>query len=210
MRKDSEKTSMRENVGDLEGSIEDLASERKKRKPRKAWIVGGVILGMLIIVGVGMFVWHEQPSFCGALCHDVMGDYVEGYESVDSNLLITTHARANQDCLGCHEPTINQQVGEFFTYVSGDYSVPLEKSGIGTREFCMTAGCHDNWDAIVEATSNWPGTETVYNPKGIYNPHENHRGDSDCGDCHQIHRPSELHCAECHNIEVPDGWLGYE
>ena len=182
--------------------------EQKKRKNKA--IVAGAIVVAIVALGAGMWVWHEQPSFCGTVCHNVMGSYVEGYESGDANLMVSEHARLGYDCLTCHEPTIGEQVGELATYVKGDYTVPLEDSAVGTRDFCTRAGCHDDWEAVVEATSAWQGTKTVYNPEGIYNPHDNHRGDGDCGDCHQAHGQSKLYCVECHNMEVPEGWIGFE
>lgn len=180
------------------------------RRRRNKAMVAGVIVVVAAVAGIAGWIWHEQPSFCGTVCHNVMGSYVEGYESGDPSLLVSQHAQLNDTCLDCHEPTIGEQMSELGAYVAGAYRIPLEESGIGTREFCMRAGCHDDWDAVVEATSNWKGTETVYNPAGIYNPHDNHRGDSDCGSCHQVHGQSKLYCVECHNMDVPEGWIGFE
>ncbi|NTW29584.1 MAG: cytochrome c3 family protein [Coriobacteriia bacterium] len=134
-----------------------------------------------------------------------MGSYVAGFYSDDNDLLITKHSAANVKCLDCHEATLGQQLREALAYVRGDYA--FGDVTIGTREFCLS--CHD-WDEIVEATSDWTGKVTVYNTTGIYNPHNNHRGDADCLSCHSMHSQSILKCAECHEVAVPDGWLGYE
>lgn len=182
----------------------------RPKRPKKKWVITGAVAAAVLAAGVGLWVWHEQPSFCGTVCHNVMGSYVEGYEDTDSDTLVATHAKLGYTCLDCHEPTLEEQVAELGVYVSGDYTVPLEESGIGTRAFCSGQGCHDDWESIVEATSDYTGTVTVYNRDGIYNPHSNHRGNSDCGDCHKVHGQSELKCAECHEVKVPDGWLGYE
>lgn len=193
-----------------EGGEERLRLKTRAKGRRRKLVAAAAVVVAVVALGAGMWVWHEQPSFCGTACHNVMGSYVEGYKSGDANLMVVDHAQQNYDCLDCHEPTIEEQVSELVTYVKGDYSIPLEDSGLGTREFCMRSGCHDDWEKIVEATSDWQGTKTVYNPEGVYNPHDNHRGDGNCGDCHKAHGRSTLYCVECHNMEVPEGWVGFE
>ena len=84
-----------------------------------------------------------------------------------------------------------------------------EKSAatVGTREFCLS--CHD-WDAIVDSTL-LPGDVTVYNKQGLYNVHDNHNGEVDCSDCHDVSGggTSELGCVSCHYMELPEGWHGF-
>ena len=53
---------------------------------------------------------------------------------------------------------------------------------------------------IVAATEDWGGTD--------FNPHASHVGkDVQCGDCHSVHRESELYCNQCHNATLPEGWV---
>ena len=36
--------------------------------------------GLSLIHISGFWVWHEQPSFCAAICHTPMDEYLETYE----------------------------------------------------------------------------------------------------------------------------------
>ena len=91
----------------------------------------------------------------------------------------------------------------------GNDATPLEKSAatLGTREFCLQ--CHD-WDAIVDSTE-LAGDVTVYNKQGLYNVHDNHNGLVDCSDCHAVDGSgtSTLGCVNCHYMELPEGWIGF-
>ena len=51
-----------------------------KKKGKKWSIVVGVVVVVLIAAGAGFWVWHEQPSFCAAICHTPMDEYLETYE----------------------------------------------------------------------------------------------------------------------------------
>ena len=51
-----------------------------KRKGRRWPIVVGVIAAVVVAAGAGFWVWHEQPSFCAAICHTPMDEYLETYE----------------------------------------------------------------------------------------------------------------------------------
>ena len=33
------------------------------KRPRRGAIVGGVIAAVVVVAGIGAFVWHDQPSF---------------------------------------------------------------------------------------------------------------------------------------------------
>ena len=72
----------------------------------------------------------------------------------------------------------------------------------------MNEGCH-NWDKIKDTTI-LDGDKTVYNPEGLYNVHDNHRGDVDCGQCHSMHGQPVLNCVTCHYMDLPEGWIGFE
>ena len=57
------------------------ASPAPKRRGRRTAVVAAVVAAILVVAGVGMWVWHEQPSFCGAICHTPMDNYLTTYES---------------------------------------------------------------------------------------------------------------------------------
>ena len=40
----------------------------------------GVVAVVLIAAGAGFWVWHEQPSFCNAICHTPMDQYNATYD----------------------------------------------------------------------------------------------------------------------------------
>ena len=45
-----------------------------KKRPKRGWIVAGAVAAVIVVAGAGFWVWHEQPSFCNAICHSPM-DY---------------------------------------------------------------------------------------------------------------------------------------
>ena len=69
-----------------------------KRRGRRWPIVVGVIAAVVVAAGAGFWVWHEQPSFCNAVCHDPMDVYVDGYFN-DATLMANAHERADVTCL---------------------------------------------------------------------------------------------------------------
>ena len=44
----------------------------KLARRKKRGIVVGVIVAVIVVAGAGFWVWHEQPSFCNAICHSPM------------------------------------------------------------------------------------------------------------------------------------------
>ena len=51
-----------------------------ERRQRRRWpVVVAAVAVVLVAAGAGFWVWHEQPSFCNAVCHEPMDAYVEGY-----------------------------------------------------------------------------------------------------------------------------------
>lgn len=175
------------------------------KKPHKKMIVVGIIATVLVVVGAGFWVWHEQPSFCNAVCHGPMDKYVESYTEGDPGKLVTQHAAAGTSCLSCHEAEITTQVSEAMTWVSDSY--PMGEDGLlatGTEfaneEFCARSECHSMADIVA---NTWGFAEN--NEK--YNPHASHQdGALECSDCHRVHETSTLYCAKCHEMNLPEGW----
>lgn len=184
-------------------SPEGMPKQKKSR--RKLWITLGVIAVVLVAVGLGGWTWHEQPSFCGAICHSPMDPYVDGYFSEDESLGVVGHQESDVTCLQCHEADLGQQVSEAMAWVSGDYADPLTVRRFGTVDFC--GKCHDDndastgvdWDDIVNTTKDYQGSGR--------NPHDSHLGNVECYTCHSMHGQSKLYCTQCHdNIKNPSSW----
>lgn len=187
--------------------MEDVGKEAgalAAKKPKRKWpIVVGVVVAVLVAAGAGFWAWHEQPSFCNAICHDPMDNYVEGYYH-DASVMAYTHQQEGKTCLDCHEAKIEEQVAEAVSWVSGSYQVDevgnLATTGVtADKAFCAKSGCHD-WDAVVAATQDWGGDQGV-------NPHQSHQGEAiDCSNCHVAHGTSYMYCNTCHDYKIPDGW----
>ncbi len=194
-----------------------------KRRGRRAAVAIGVVAAVLIAAGAGFAVWHEQPGFCGAICHTPMDGYLATYEADPSgaaadkwgnevadasSMLASTHAGFGKTCLDCHEPTLAQQMGEGASWVTGGYEFPLAERTLGqltaevgksADEFCLNESCHNlTREDLVERTADM----------GVYNPHLSHHEELECGTCHKAHRASVMYCSQCHaSAVVPEGWL---
>ncbi len=205
---------------------------KKKKKHRRWPIVVIVIVVVIIAAGVGFYIWHDQPSFCNAFCHTPMDGYLETWEATpgeaavdkygneveDANGMLSCVHRVEADtnCLGCHEPTLSEQIGEGLAWVTGDYTtietidgrhVPEEKDleqlteargAENYDEFCLNESCHDmTLDDLIEATSDYSR-----------NPHKWQHGTVACNECHKAHRASVMYCSQCHSdAPLPEGWL---
>lgn len=210
------------------------ASAPAKKKGKKGKIVG-IIVAVIVVLGIGFGVWHEQPSFCAAICHTPMDPYLDTYENGTqdalgnqltateaSSMMSYTHGKAGVTCMGCHVPTMGEQVSEGMAWISGNYAVAgtnangkyyldsrtladlTEARGVDQDEFCLNSKCHvttPDRDALIEKTSDM----------GQYNPHKTRHGDIACGTCHKAHTQSVNYCTECHvTSPVPDGWLSMQ
>lgn len=205
---------------EAEGSATPAAPKKKgKRWP----IVVGVVALVLVIAGGGFWVWHEQPSFCNAICHTPMDPYLPTYEAepgqpavdkwgnevADAGSMLSAVHRADADatCMSCHIPTIGEQVAEGVGWISGNYYYPLEERdaehlvawrGVEADEFCLNEACHNmTRQDLLKATADMS-----------YNPHQPQHGELQCSDCHKAHRASVMTCTKCHDgVDVPNGWL---
>lgn len=179
-------------------------TERPSSKRRKGIAIAGVVTAVIVLAAAGGLVWHEQPSFCGTICHDPMNYYVEGYYSENEACLASVHEQQQITCLECHEATIDDQINEATAWISGDFEtaengqIVDDSIHIATTDFCLASGCHEQ-NEIVEATEDYGGNVG-------YNPHQSHNGTLECGSCHSMHGESTLYCSSCHDMGTPDGW----
>ena len=205
-----------------EAAAEETAAPAKKKKSPKRWqIVLIVVVAVIAVGGIGFGVWHNQPSFCNAMCHTPMDNFVESYSNNSSTLAYahghvdgsnTTAASTLKDgvsdsslnCLSCHTPKLDEQVTEGIAWISGNYSVDTDgnpvisnPSYVANKEFCTT--CHD-YEKVIAATEHYWGDDEPANP------HASHQGELDCSSCHNVHGTSTLMCTSCHNFTTPDGW----
>lgn len=216
----------------VEEVIEDIQADKpeatpKKKSKKKLGIVLGVIVLVLVVAFAGFWKWHETPSFCGAICHTPMDQYLVTYNQeadtagVDkwgneventSTMLCVSHQKegVEAECLDCHVPVLSEQIGEGFTWVSGNYTFPLDERSVDQLvearnlesgdEFCMNEGCHaGDRELLIKRTEDME-----------FNPHRSQHGEIPCSDCHKAHRASVFYCTQCHTEAtacLPEGWI---
>ena len=224
-------------VTDTTKDVMDAKPEPAPNKGKKKWPVAlGVILAVLVAAGAGMWVWHEQPSFCNAFCHTPMDTYLVntyegesgqpgtdkwGNEVSDAHaMLVVSHKDAGVACLQCHEPSLQQQIGEVIEEVSGNYYYPLAErsleellvnAGKSTEnmgdEFCLKSGCHEYARKDMIQLTN----DQTRNPHmWLATPHMTINMEFACSDCHKSHRASVNMCTQCHSdaeADLPSGWV---
>jgi hypothetical protein len=196
------------------GIKQPKAGKPKRKLSKKTLAVLGIVVVLIGAGGVGFFFWHEQPTFCNAICHTPMDPYVESYENnvsirsyetqANVRLSVTAHKESDQDirCLTCHPATISQQIEEAYKWVTGDYEVPLPLMKYDGVELCLTPECH-------EGVASQEDLKSLLSDQ-IRNPHQSHMGDIECSQCHRTHEQSIMLCTQCHaDAPVPDGWLTY-
>jgi hypothetical protein len=225
-----------------DGVVVDGASEGKevspKRKNRRLPIIVGTVVVVLAIAGAGFWVWHEQPSFCGAICHTPMDSYLTTYnqeagtEGVDKwgntventdSMLAVVHKSQGLTCLSCHTPVISEQITEGLGWISGNYSVVQTE----TQQFVPTERNLTQLTAASGVASeqfclksgchtNSDGSvmtrdDLVEKTSDMKrNPHSQPHGEVACTECHKAHRASTVYCSKCHtDADIPDGWISY-
>lgn len=195
----------------MKGEVRDDSADQlvEKRKKKKWPVAVGVVAAVLVVAGAGFWVWHEQPSFCAAMCHDTMGKYLETYE--DSEYLVHDHAVEGVDCLDCHTPELSEQVAELQLQLSGNYRVPLAKMETDD-EFCLREGCHAREEiesytvTAPDGTEISPHTTTIDSSAAqMKDPHGEGGQVLECSTCHTSHRESKEvgYCYDtCHHTET--------
>lgn len=202
------------------------AAKRPMEKRKRLGITLGCIAVVLVVAGAGFLVWHEQPSFCNAICHDPMDPYLPTFEAVPGqpatdkwgnevedagSMLAAVHNRVGKTCMDCHVPQLDEQMTEGTEWISGNFDSPLdertatqlvEARGLeNSDEFCMNSSCHPYTRDELEKKTAWMGK---------INPHTPQHGEQKCTTCHKAHRASVNYCTQCHtDAVVPDGWLSY-
>lgn len=169
-----------QSVNPSEGAATSKTTKRAKK--RKWPIVIGVIAIVLVAAGGGFLVWHEQPSFCNAICHSPMDPYVESYFEGDD--LARVHMENDVTCLECHNPEISQQISEAGKWVTGDFRDPLDAIDYPDED-CIE--CHPQ-EEIQQATA---GLEK--------NPHTDAHQVVKCNTCHKSHDDQVDYCGQCHD-----------
>ena len=133
-----------------------------------------------------------------------------------SGMMVVVHKEEEVDCLGCHVPTIGEQLTEGAHWISGNYDYPLTERTLkdlvsarnlkSSDEFCLNDSCHhvaadgspiNTRDDLIAATSNL-----------ARNVHLGQHGVYQCDDCHNSHSVSTVLCTQCHSdVVLPEGWL---
>jgi nitrate/TMAO reductase-like tetraheme cytochrome c subunit len=172
---------------------------------RRAFIYSLAIPAVLVMVfgAMGWFLeWHEEPEFCGEMCHSMEPLY-EAYENPRNNTMMATHLEVGVGCTGCHVgPGWWGQVEaylavphEFYSEIFNTYD-PHDLGGGLKEESCLK--CHDG-DVASEPGLVLSALKTMVDP---------HTSDEDCADCHQAHQGARgltiEACNVCHGLANPD------
>ncbi len=202
------------------------SAKKAVNKRQRLGIALGCVVVVLVVAGAGFAVWHEQPSFCNAICHSPMDPYLPTYEATPGqsatdkwgnevedagSMLAAVHNQVGKTCMDCHVPQLDEQMTEGAEWVTGSYDSTLgertatqlvEARGLeNSDEFCMNSSCHPYGRDELEKKTAWMGK---------INPHTPQHGEQKCTTCHKAHRASVNYCTQCHtDAIVPDGWLSY-
>ena len=217
--------------GETEEAPEGEIKAAPKKKKSKKLVILGVVVVVIVAIGAGLWVWHEQPSFCNAICHTPMDPYLPTFESTpgqpaedkwgnevkDANAMLAATHRANQNstCTDCHVPTLSQQVSEAMAWVSGNYEVKdNEKYGMVIHERALEdlteeMGVYKDEFCLNERCHNMTRADLTAKTANLArNPHAWYHAKQDCNECHKAHRASVMLCTKCHgDAVVPDGWI---
>lgn len=177
-----------------ENNVTAQQAEKAPKAGKKRWpIVVGVVVVVLVVAGIGAFAWHNTPGFCGTVCHSTMSEHVDNYYGTDESNgagLANWHGtNEGTTCLDCHKATLDTQLDELGTQLSGQ---PIENLGLADRYYvdndtCLS--CHgDSYDALAEQTASL----------GDYNPHNSPHGQLNCNECHKGHAQQVDTCGQCH------------
>ena len=232
----SEEKIKAETAAEVPATSTEEAAPKKKGKKKWPIVVGGVVV-VLIAAGAGFWVWHEQPSFCNAICHTPMDAYNRTYdqemgvEGVDkfgntvadtSGMLAVTHRVTNGDtCMSCHVPQLSEQITEGMNWLSGNYEVVETQTGeliptertlselVEARGIASEEFCLNEACHANEDGSAMTRDDLIAATSDMKrNPHVQQHGEVSCDQCHKAHRASTNYCAQCHSdADLPEGWI---
>ena len=212
---------------------EDPAAPAPKKKSRKKLAIWSGVAVLVAAAGIGFYVWHNQPSFCDAICHTPMDPYGDTYfqelgaPGVDkwgnqvantSGMLCVVHAAEGLGCIDCHVPTLSEQIHEGIEWVTGNYTAyenPTYGLVISEKNLTQLVAARG-----LESGDEFCLTEGCHETdrKGLIaltmdvsrvrNPHAMPHRELQCSDCHKSHRASINQCSACHDdAPIPEGWL---
>ena len=185
---------------------EDAGSAAAKGKGKRRWpIVVGVVAVVLVCAGIGFNAWHNQPSFCNAICHTPMDYYVDAtMRARNGARQLGRRARGRGvTCLQCHEATLEAQVNE------GRRGFPARTAS--RRRQLAAAADHGRQGAMrsrgVPRMARRGGRHRELGRAAGREPARVPPGEAiDCSNCHSVHGESNMYCNACHSYEVPAGW----
>ncbi len=222
------------------GTAESKAAGKAAASPKKhrrRWpIAVGVVVVVAAVAGAGFWTWHEQPSFCNAICHSPMDPYLPTYEATpgqaatdkwgntvdDASCMLAPVHRVDADatCLSCHTPEIGEQITEGMEWVSGGYELTANATYGGvlsertTSQLTAARGTEADSFCLNESCHNITRDDLVeMTSDRTRNPHSMRHGEVACTTCHKAHRASTLYCTECHAdsyADLPEGWVPYD
>lgn len=215
---------------ETEAAIYEMTGGPQPKKKRNKPLIIGVLAVLLIAIGAGMFVWHEQPSFCSTVCH-IEDTYVQNYSQpqntagrdkygnqvTNTNAMMAvlhnhTKATAKPElvCVDCHIPNVVELAHDGMNYVTGGYPMPRDEreasdlmkwDGKTGESFCANENCHVY---LLDESGELSYDKLEASTNGrAFNPHEQHHENLtlECTDCHKGHRASTVVCTGCHEHE---------
>lgn len=183
---------------------------------RKGLLIAGIVLALAAVGSVAIWAYHGEPQFC-SVCH-IMKPYLASWN--EPGTLANAHAKAEVECLDCHEQAAGQQVESLVKFVRGDYKVPLEQRKF-TKEWCFR--CHGSYEDLIEQTKYYtlngkrvnphayrvdpkaPGPDIYKTDPKAPDPHGTEDGELECYSCHQMHGGSASSvesCYSCHHDAI--------
>ena len=168
-----------------------MMAENKKKSLGRKGLITCIVLVFVAAIGIGGYVWHNTPGFCGTMCHSTMGEHLDNFKGNDASGgagLASVHAAENLGCLDCHEAELAVQFAELRSQLSGDHDdIALASRYYIDNEKCLS--CHEGtYDQLMVKTQDL----------GDYNPHDPIHGQINCNECHKGHAAQVDTCGQCH------------